>query len=64
MKIVRKLGDAYNEVSLRDEDVFRVRDMIIAVMKNELPEEAHCIEALDYVLNSCKKELEKKIIEL
>ena len=67
IRIVESTGEMVErfhdtEVVLHQKVISKTCQKIIDTMKNELPEEAHSIEALDYILNECKDILHKNTI--
>lgn len=59
-EMIERLYDT--EVVLHKKVILKTCQKIMDTMKNELPEEAHSIEVLDYILNECKDILHKNIM--
>lgn len=64
MKIIYSpiLKDARNEVRINQADIDKICEKMITELKNGLPEEAHCIEACEMILNECRKKLRENVM--
>ena len=66
MNIVSSFGTVQEtpQLTLREKDIVDTCNAVIETIRNGLPEEAHTLEACNYVLEKTKEILETKIIML
>ena len=64
MTLVRTMCNEEKEVVVHEDDIKKICENVISVLKEGLPEEAHTIEVLDFVLKECGQSLQNKILKL
>lgn len=64
MTLVHSIYNRKKEITVHEDDIQRICEDVISVIKKGLPEEAHTIDVFDYVLNECRQSLQHKTLNL